>query len=72
MYKWMVWAVLAMAVTWWQVGAGIARCGTVDGGVLLVPLVALAAALAKGVTRDLSDVFSGTSPQERGSEEWMR
>lgn len=65
MRKWMEWAALATLVTWWQVQAGIARCGTIDGGVLLVPLVALAVLLVRGVTRDMREVFGETSSQRR-------
>lgn len=45
------------AITWWQVQAGIARCGTIDGGVLLLPLCVLAPYLVRGVWKDLKAEF---------------
>lgn len=43
----------SVAITWWQVQAGIARCGTIDGGVFLLPLCVLATYLVRGVWKDL-------------------
>lgn len=58
MLRRMIWGALAIAVTLWQLQAGFARCGTVDGGILLVPLVVLAVLLVRGVTEDLREVFA--------------
>jgi len=63
MRKWMTWGVVAVAVTWWQLQAGFARCGTVDGGVLLAPLVLALVLLVQGVKRDLRAAFG---EQRRG------
>ena len=45
------------AITWWQVQAGIARCGTIDGGVFLLPLCVLTTYLVRGVWKDLKAEF---------------
>lgn len=47
-----------LTITYWQIQAGVARCGTVDGGVLALPLVLIAAYLIKGVAKDLKEVFA--------------
>ena len=56
-------AIIAVAVTAWQVKAGIERCGTIDGGVLLAPLVIAVMYLVRGMAQDMREVF-GTP--ERG------
>lgn len=48
---------ISVAITWWQVQAGIARCGTIDGGVFLLPLCVLVAYLVRGVWKDLKAEF---------------
>lgn len=42
------------AITLWQYRAGLARVGTIDGGILLFPLLLLVIYLARGVYRDLA------------------
>lgn len=53
-----LWLIIGALVTVWQFFAGIARCGTVDGGVLLAPLILLLVMLYKGVARDLRQAFA--------------
>lgn len=57
--KHLLWALAAIAITYWQVHAGIARCGTVDGGVLLAPMLIALAYLIHGVRQDLKKCFAG-------------
>lgn len=52
-----------IAITVWQIRAGISRCGTIDGGVLLAPLVIAVMYLVRGMAQDMREVF-GTP--ERG------
>lgn len=63
MRKLIIWGAVAIAVTWWQLQAGFARCGTIDGGVLLAPLVITIVLLVQGVKRDLQAAFG---EQRRG------
>ncbi len=49
---------IAIAVTVWQVRAGMVRCGTIDGGVLIAPLVFATAYLAHGVIHTLKEAFN--------------
>lgn len=65
--KRMFWILAGVAVTVWQVAAGIQRCGAVDGGVLIVPLALTTWCLVRGVARDLQGVFRGTSHEEGAS-----
>lgn len=60
--------IAAAVITYWQIRAGIARCGTLDGGVLVLPLLLLTAYLARGVYRDLTNIFGrDTSGRETTS-----
>ena len=45
-----------LAFTKWQIAEGIRRCGTIDGGVLLLPLILMAAYLVQGVIKDLKAI----------------
>ncbi len=65
MRKWLIWGLAMVATTGWQLRAGFERCGAIDGGILLGPVVLLVVALVKGVTRDLREVFGETSSQRR-------
>lgn len=47
-----------IAITIWQVRAGINRCGTIDGGVLIAPLVFGTVYLVRGVNQTLKEVFN--------------
>lgn len=47
----------AIAITIWQIRAGIARCGAIDGGVLALPALIATMYLVRGVTRELKDIF---------------
>lgn len=47
----------AIAITIWQVRAGIGRCGTIDGGVLILPALILAIYLVRGASRELIGIF---------------
>lgn len=58
-------AVALVCITIWQVGAGIERCGAIDGGALLAPLIPLTWYLIRGMTRDLREVFN--EEQERSA-----
>lgn len=49
---------IALLITYWQVRAGYARCGAIDGGVLVLPLVAGLVYLVRGVAQDLKEVYS--------------
>lgn len=61
--KHMFWLLVALVVTVWQVHAGIQRCGTIDGGVLLAPLAIGTWMLLRGVSQDLRAAFRETSPE---------
>lgn len=58
-------AATAVAITYWQIQAGIARCGTIDGGILLLPLLLAAGYLAQGVAKDLKEVYRHDYPRKR-------
>lgn len=45
--------VVFVVVTLWQVQAGFNRTGSIDGGVLLLPLIFAAAYLVRGIARDI-------------------
>jgi hypothetical protein len=60
--KHLLYVVAGVIITVWQALAGIQRCGAIDGGVLIVPLVLLAFMLVRGVARDLREVFTGRAP----------
>lgn len=65
MMRRLVWIVIATAITFWQVRAGIARCGAIDGGVLLLPLLVALGYLISGVRRDLKDIFAGQASRNK-------
>lgn len=56
---------IAVTVTGWQVKAGIARTGSIDGGVLVLPLLLIAIYLIRGVSRDLKEVYQHDYPRKR-------
>lgn len=57
----------ALAVTYWQIRAGIARCGTIDGGVLILPLLIATGYLVRGVSRDLKYIFGRDLDEQRNT-----
>lgn len=50
------------AATVWQIYASLARCGSIDGGALLVPMLMLAYALGRNSTKE--------SDQRKKSRRW--
>jgi hypothetical protein len=60
--KRIIWLAAGVIITAWQAAAGLQRCGTIDGGVLIVPLVLLVYMLVRGVVRDIRRAFTGGDP----------
>jgi hypothetical protein len=51
-----------LAFTKWQIAEGIRRCGAIDGGVFLLPVILMAGYFVQGVVKDLREI--GQAPQK--------